>query len=278
MIGAIIGDLAAWSSFWSDLLSSLEIILPSREALSLRGRLHLFIGILLWICTFLTLRITADAEGCREGGPLCFPIEGRGFVLRCAVSIGRKPHSPSTLVLVLPSYHWHRPLPSLDLHEHYEDRKLPQWFFLCSTSLASDTLHWTSHHAARLSRLALSEAGFLFIFILLPSPKTTTEIKAARHKRTTAVIFPLHDVPFCLSIRFPLLRLLYFSFAKIAQPVPCKYRCWNRFIHISLHKISTRFPHFLLYARWWLNKMWFFKIFLDIPCISHFPLLAPICT
>lgn len=28
----------------------------------------------------------------------------------------------------------------------------------------------------------------------------------------------------------------------------------------------------------WLNKMWFFKIFLDIPCISHFPLLAPICT
>ena len=56
-------------------------------------------------------------------------------------------------------------------------------------------------------------------------PKTTTEIKAARHKRTTAVIFPLHDVPFCLSIRFPLLRLLYFSFAKIAQPVPCKYRC-----------------------------------------------------
>lgn len=70
----------------------------------------------------------------------------------------------------------------------------------------------------------------------------------------------------------------YFSFAKIAQPVPCKYRCWNRFIHIYLHKISTRFPHFLLYARWWLNKMWFFKIFLVIPCISHFPLLAPICT
>ena len=90
--------------------------------------------------------------------------------------------------------------------------------------------HWhltpftVRHHAARLSRLALSEAGFLFIFILLPSPKTTTEIKAARHKRTTAVIFPLHDVPFCLSIRFPLLRLLYFSFAKIAQPVPCKYQ------------------------------------------------------
>lgn len=36
------------------------------------------------------------------------------------------------------------------------------------------------------------------------SPKITAEIKAARHKRTTAVIFPLHDVPFCLSIRFPL--------------------------------------------------------------------------
>ena len=84
-----------------------------------------------------------------------------------------------------------------------------------------------------------------------------------------------HDVPFCLSIRFPLLPLLYFSFAKIAQPVPCKYHYWNRFIHLSLHKISTRFPHFLWTS---LHKMWFFKIFLDIPCISHFPLLAPICT
>ena len=67
----------------------------------------------------------------------------------------------------------------------------------------------------------------------------------------------------------------YFSFAKIAQPVPCKYHYWNRFIHLSLHKISTRFPHFLWTS---LHKMWFFKIFLDIPCISHFPLSAPICT
>lgn len=66
-------------------------------------------------------------------------------------------------------------------------------------------------HGLLYPRSASSSSSFS-----CPPPMTITEIGTARHMRTTAVIFPLHDVPFCLSIRFPLLRLLYFSFAKIA--------------------------------------------------------------
>jgi hypothetical protein len=55
-----------------------------------------------------------------------------------------------------------------------------------------------------------------------------------------------------------------FSFAKVGEaralqvPVPSS---------LFLHKIPTRFPHFLLNARWWLKKMWYFRILLEIPCI-----------
>lgn len=63
------------------------------------------------ICWFLTLRITADAEGYRDGGPLLLLHCEGGFIGDALSASEDGTHSlVRTLVLVLPSWLWHCPL------------------------------------------------------------------------------------------------------------------------------------------------------------------------
>ena len=62
------------------------------------------------ICSFLTLRITADAEGYRDGGPLLLLHCEVGFIGDALSASEDGTHSRQTLVLVLPSWLWLCPL------------------------------------------------------------------------------------------------------------------------------------------------------------------------
>ena len=94
------------------------------------------------ICSFLTLRITAIAEGYRHGGPFCFSIEREAVsAMRCHLRKKARIACRS-LVLVHSSCLWHRPLVA-HLCEHCEVWTCHDWFFDCIHSLAPDILHRT---------------------------------------------------------------------------------------------------------------------------------------
>ena len=128
------------------------------------------------ICWFLTLRITADAEGCRDGGPLLLLHCEGGFIGDALSASEEGTHSHRTLVLVNSFLALAQPIGLLTCANTTRLEGAMMDFGDCIHSLTSATLYRTSSPCLQCSPGLLSEYCFLPVFILLHCPKTTTEI------------------------------------------------------------------------------------------------------
>ena len=96
------------------------------------------------ICWFLTLRITADAEGCRDGGPLLLLHQGAGCICDALSASEDGTHSRQTLVLVNSFLSLVLPIGLLTCANTTRLESAVMDFGDCIHSLTSATLHRTS--------------------------------------------------------------------------------------------------------------------------------------
>jgi len=154
-----------------------RLIFPSREAPS-SADISTYSSVWhLWDLLVSDAPNNCWCEGLPTGGPFCIsPSRGVASVSDVAVCFDRKHATAFVLLRTPPLFPWHRPYhwlarTSLWLRLSWLFLELPDIIGICCFAVCPPYREFSTFAAA--------ENGFLLLFILLSSPLSTTEIRAA---------------------------------------------------------------------------------------------------